>query len=124
MPLDAGGKTDADAALAPGAKIWRCRHCRRIITRRDWLRPMGGDHEHVVFNPAGMIFRVWCFDQAQGLRLVGPPSAEFSWFRGYAWTIAQCGQCGSHLGWRYDDSAQPDTFFGLIKDRLAEGPAD
>lgn len=124
MPLDAGGQNSTQMVLAPGASMFRCRQCGQTISRRDWLLPMGGDHEHVVFNPAGMIFRVWCFSLAQGLRLIGAPSGEFSWFKGYDWTIALCGQCGSHLGWHYEGGSQPRTFFGLIKDRLAEGPAD
>lgn len=29
--------------------------------------------------------------------LQGHPTAEYSWFRGYAWTIAVCSHCGAHL---------------------------
>ena len=35
------------------------------------------------------------------LRLHGDPSAEHSWFPGYRWTIATCGTCGVHMGWRF-----------------------
>ena len=34
-----------------------------------------------------------------------PPCAEDSWFPGYAWTIASCGRCGNHLGWRFTQVA-------------------
>lgn len=78
MPLDAGGQNSTQMVLAPGASIFRCRQCGQTISRRDWLLPMGGDHEHVVFNPAGMIFRVWCFSLAQGLRLIGAPSGNLA----------------------------------------------
>ena len=35
------------------------------------------------------------------LRLHGVPSSEHSWFPGYQWTIASCGTCGTHMGWRF-----------------------
>ncbi|MBI2239790.1 MAG: hypothetical protein HYU59_03180 [Magnetospirillum gryphiswaldense] len=117
MPLDcASSATDSRTTLAP--QVYRCRQCGQHIARHDALLPMGGDHEHVVFNPAGMIFRVWCFADAQGLRLVGAPSAEFTWFKGYAWQIALCAQCGTHLGWRFDGDTLPPRFYGLVRDRL------
>lgn len=28
-------------------------------------------------------------------------STEDSWFPGYAWRIASCGECASHLGWLF-----------------------
>ncbi|KAJ1410500.1 hypothetical protein B484DRAFT_423186 [Ochromonadaceae sp. CCMP2298] len=34
-------------------------------------------------------------------RLSGPPCLTDSWFPGYAWEIACCRRCGSHLGWRF-----------------------
>jgi hypothetical protein len=35
------------------------------------------------------------------MALEGAASAEYSWFPGYAWTIALCAACAVHLGWRY-----------------------
>ena len=35
--------------------------------------------------------------EAEKVMLLGRPSQEHSWFPGYAWTIANCGACGSHL---------------------------
>ncbi len=121
MPLDAGGQVETEIQTTPGIVCYRCRQCGALIARHDWLLPMRGDHEHVVFNPAGIIFRVWCFADAQNLRLSGTPSGEFSWFKGYVWQIALCGQCGTHLGWRYDGEGPPSQFYGLIKDRLSIG---
>lgn len=123
MPLDSTAPLD-ETVLSLAPRLYRCRQCGRVVARHDWLLPMGGDHEHVVFNPAGMVFRLWCFADALGLRPVGVPSVAFTWFRGYAWSVALCGDCGTHLGWRYDGSAQPSRFYGLIKDRLTEGPAE
>lgn len=74
-----------------------------------------GDHEHVVFNPAGRVFRVLCYSDAPGAVAVGPSSTAFTWFRGYAWTVCVCLACGSHVGWRYTATgAADDRFFGLV----------
>jgi len=118
MPLDCTSPLD-DGQTALSPLLYRCRQCGELVARHDWLLPIGGDHEHVVFNPAGMIFRVWCFADALGLRLVGAPSEDFTWFKGYVWQIALCAQCGTHLGWRYDGDVAPSRFYGLIRDRLA-----
>lgn len=67
-----------------------------------------GAHGHVVFNPAGRLFRVACFHDAPGIQTVGEASGEFSWFKGYAW--------------RYDGAQIPPVFFGLIRTMLTERP--
>jgi hypothetical protein len=74
-----------------------------------------GAHEHIFVNPAGHVFRLGCFRGAPGARGWGEPTAFFSWFPGYPWRVAQCGQCHEHLGWAY---GMPVDFFGLILDRL------
>ncbi|WP_239988599.1 cereblon family protein [Paramagnetospirillum kuznetsovii] len=79
---------------------------------------MNGDHEHVVFNPAGLLFRILCFRDATGAAADGAASGVFTWFSGYLWRLAACRACGAHLGWRYEGAAEPRIFFGLIKDML------
>lgn len=42
-------------------------------------------------------------------------------FPGYAWTIANCGRCRTHLGWRYtavDPRLVPSLFWGLRRSAL------
>lgn len=54
--------------------------------------------------------------QRRDIELVGQPETEYSWFPGYAWTIAQCRTCGGHLGWRFtatNEELRPQTFWGL-----------
>lgn len=52
----------------------------------------------------------------------GTPETEHSWFPGYAWTIANCRHCYSHLGWRFDavqgSGLQPARFWGLRRPSL------
>lgn len=92
-----------------------CAACSHVVTQTDWRRTVAGAHEHTFFNPAGIVFRALCFREAPGIIAVGAPSREFSWFAGYAWRIALCGGCGTHLGWLFADT---DAFFGLIKPKL------
>lgn len=47
--------------------------------------------------------------RATNTELTGAPSAEFSWFPGYTWTIAVCASCMAHVGWRW---VRPDTWRG------------
>ena len=50
-------------------------------------------------NPSGYVHDVMAVRHidAEKVMLLGRPSQEHSWFPGYAWTIANCGACGSHL---------------------------
>lgn len=93
-----------------------CARCRRAITEERERIAMGGATEHDVVNPHGFRFHIGCFRRAPGCASVGPATTEHTWFAGYAWRIAQCGQCHTHLGWHY--TAESHSFFGLILDRL------
>jgi len=92
-----------------------CAACGHAMTRTRWRIAQRDAHEHTVFNPAGRLFTIVCFKEAPGAALHGTSSADFTWFPGYRWTVALCGACGIHIGWRFDAS---DVFFGLIKPRL------
>jgi hypothetical protein len=83
---------------------------------------MNGAHEHVVFNPAGIVFRIVCFAKAPGTLDIGPASDQFSWFKGYDWRLCLCGSCRTHLGWTYAGAVPPAGFHGLIRPRLVERP--
>jgi len=95
-----------------------CVVCSTLVTRARWRIAMNGIHEHTVFNPAGMVFDVLCFKEADGAIAVGEPTDTFTWFKGYDWRFAVCRNCGSHLGWHYEGSEKPAIFFALIKRAL------
>lgn len=95
-----------------------CAACGALITRSRWRFAVNGDHEHVVFNRAGLVFRVLCFREAPGAVACGPSSAEFTWFRGYRWRVAMCVACDVQVGWRFEGQAAPRLFFGLDARRL------
>lgn len=50
---------------------------------------------------------------------IGDPSAEFSWFPNYSWTVIYCATCMTHMGWAFfQDEAL--AFVGLIVTHLRE----
>ncbi len=70
-------------------------------------------------NQNGHIHETLTVYKAKNLTLIGYPSTQFSWFQGYAWTIAMCQHCKSHIGWRFtadkNSDLKPDCFWGLTR---------
>lgn len=93
-----------------------CRRCRHPITTPVHRIHKQGRHEHVFFNPHGLVFEIGCFSQAPGCAVLGRPTLEFTWFSGFAWRITICRGCQQHLGWRYEQGEE--IFFGLLTAQL------
>ena len=93
-----------------------CAACRHSITHQDERIPVQGGHEHRFTNPHGITYQIGCYREAAGCSVVGESTAEFTWFPGYAWRIALCANCQTHLGWRFQKSGE--YFHGLILNRL------
>jgi len=113
-PEPGTGLATADDAVPDRAVL--CRQCRAEITSQRHAIDVAGSHDHTFFNPAGIIFEIGCFGRADGCRVVGPPTTEFSWFAGHAWSYALCAGCKCHLGWFFQGSGA--GFFGLINKKL------
>lgn len=115
------------AGQAPGragadtGRVLVCATCGTIVTTDADRVVRGGAHEHVKANPHGIVFRIGCFGRAASLRGAGTPERHWSWFPGYAWQVAHCAACGTHLGWLFTGEA--DHFHGLLLDGLAERDA-
>lgn len=93
-----------------------CATCRHPITHQDERIPVQGGHEHRFTNPHGITYHIGCYREAAGCSVVGESTAEFTWFPGYAWRIALCANCQTHLGWRFQTAGE--YFHGLILNRL------
>jgi hypothetical protein len=93
-----------------------CAACRHPITHQDQRIIVQGGHEHTFTNPQGITYHIGCFREAAGCAVAGEATTEFTWFSGYAWRIATCTHCQTHLGWCFQSGA--DYFHGLIVDRL------
>jgi len=93
-------------------KTVRCKNCEHEITKPSLaIEP----HEHTFRNPFGISFHIACYSDAPGAMDLGTPTTEATWFPNYAWSMALCGQCKSHLGWWFHGA---DRFAGLIVPRL------
>jgi hypothetical protein len=98
-----------------------CRSCGTAIAPFAAILPEG-EVPLVFANPHGMVFELVLLSAAQSLRLIGSMTDEFTWFQGYAWRVALCGGCGTHLGWRFEaiQGASPPVFFGLLRPELVQ----
>jgi hypothetical protein len=92
-----------------------CARCGHVITRERERTTFNGRHTHTRHNPAGFVFHFGCFARAEGCLVLGPPTAEASWFPGHLWEVALCAACHTHLGWAFHGEGD---FFGLVLDRL------
>ena len=109
MPQDDTSAATEDAIV--------CRQCLNVITSSSERKVVNGAHAHTFANPEGIVFEISCYRDAWGCGYVGPASPEFTWFAGYLWRIAICGNCHAHLGWRF---TAPDGLFfhGLITSQI------
>lgn len=99
-----------------------CAHCGLAVTREQDRIHMRGAHNHHFLNPHGIEFHIGCFARAPGCRPHGEATLEHTWFAGYAWRVALCNGCGTHLGWAF--SGPGHGFFGLILSQLVTADSD
>ncbi len=97
-----------------------CMACKNKICACSSGMEVNGRHQHTFYNPEGVIYHIGCFASAPGCIIHGKPTLHFTWFEGYRWNFALCGNCGTHLGWHYRADGG-SKFFGLIFNKLAEG---
>jgi hypothetical protein len=104
----------APDASNTGGKIY-CRSCRNLLTCESQTIRVAGQESYTCINPAGVKYNFRCFRDAPGCAVSGTATGEHSWFPGYKWQIAICGNCTGHLGWFFSGTG---SFFGLIAVRL------
>ena len=96
-----------------------CKNCRNEVTTVDYSIAVNGQHAHIFKNPLGISFHIGCFFRAWGCFLYGIPTYEATWFAGFAWRIAVCANCFTHLGWHFQSGRE--SFYGLIMANLLKG---
>jgi hypothetical protein len=109
------------AAIDPDAAVC-CAACLQAVTSNKERVEIQGGTEHVHINPHGLRFHIICYREAAGCVQEGTSTSLHTWFAGYDWCYAICGNCAGHLGWHYNAPGR-DRFYGLIKDRLVESRA-
>ena len=120
-PHVADDVADGPSAAEEPPLSLRCVSCRAPVTTPEQRTEIAGRHNHTCLNPAGVVYRIGCYDDAPGCAGSGGFSHDDSWFAGYAWQIGCCRRCATHLGWLFRSDADKPGFAGLIVERLVEG---
>ncbi len=97
------------------AEDWLCARCMLKISAEKDRFIYNSQSEFEFVNPAGFVFNIITFSNAEGCVDVGDPTLEHTWFPGHSWSFCMCKRCGIHLGWKYREKS---IFFGLIRPRL------
>lgn len=90
-----------------GRTILACATCDGALADRSAMINVKGAKGScgVYINTHGHVHQTvtvsHCLQSCDFIRLQGRPTARDTWFIGYAWQIAYCGHCFSHLGWRF-----------------------
>ncbi len=125
MSADERPRVDPAAGAAEVARSLRCRRCERVVASADQVFSLPGSPAVGAYaNAFGLLREVVAVRDAEGLVLDAISSTELTWFAGYAWRIACCGGCTSHLGWRYEavePEREPAAFYGLLTAAVVEG---
>ncbi|XP_014234795.1 protein cereblon [Trichogramma pretiosum] len=98
-----------------------CSNCGIQIGKQSDVFPMSKEGPQNTFcNSGGFVHDTITLYDVSNIILSGEqPSTEYSWFPGYAWTIAYCERCNDHKGWCFeahnDKSLRPQSFWGLTR---------
>ncbi|KAG7283200.1 hypothetical protein CRUP_004942 [Coryphaenoides rupestris] len=100
-----------------------CKQCQHteITTKKEIFSLSLYGPMAAYVNPHGYVHETLTVYKASNLNLIGRPSTMHSWFPGYAWTIAQCRNCGSHMGWKFTAAMKdlsPPRFWGLTRSAM------
>lgn len=93
-----------------------CAACSHVIGHVADRIEVQGSFQHTCTNPYGYVHQFGCHREALGCAISGKPHAADSWFEGFSWRLAVCGNCNIHLGWLFEKASE--RFFGLILDRI------
>jgi len=99
-----------------------CMRCKAVITDKAELFSLSQKGPMSAYvNPGGHVHETVTFYKAKNLSLQGQSTTEYSWFPGYAWTVATCKSCHAHMGWKFNADKrglQPSKFWGLTRAAL------
>lgn len=105
----------------------RCKTCEALIARRTDMLVMSNEGPLGAYvNPHGYVHEVMTLNKANGLVVIGYPVQEFSWFPGYAWSIAECSTCESQMGWLFtatNKKMKPRSFWGIRSSQVSDDTA-
>ena len=114
--LDPRLRTLVDDEQRPKEGLLFCAACSHVIGHVADRIEVRGAFAHTCTNPYGFVHRFGCHREAPGCAISGERQAADSWFEGFSWRLAVCGNCDVHLGWLFENDSR--QFFGLILDRI------
>ncbi|KAL8171665.1 hypothetical protein V2J09_023469 [Rumex salicifolius] len=101
-----------------------CKNCKTLVGKRSDMLVMSSEGPMSAYvNPHGFVHETMTLLKANGLSLVGQADTRYSWFPGYAWTIAECANCGTHMGWLFTATKKklkPKSFWGIRSCQVAD----
>mmetsp|Transcript_3125 Transcript_3125/g.4826 ORF Transcript_3125/g.4826 Transcript_3125/m.4826 type:complete len:514 (-) Transcript_3125:61-1602(-) len=120
-----------------GVLALHCKDCMSVVAREDMVFQVPGAQGAVgaYVNPHGCVHQTVTVRKILQSKVLchGRPSNEDTWFPGYSWTIAYCGNCYNHLGWKFtldpvtdpgiDQSVLCKSFWGLRRSAVCSGIA-
>jgi len=107
--------------LSKASKVIICENCQSTIAESADMFSMSVEGPQGTYvNSHGYIHETLTVHKIKDLVLKGRSSTEQCWFPGYAWTVAECRRCLSHIGWRYKaiGRLQPQKFWGLARQSI------
>lgn len=114
--LDPALKNIVEIGDLPKEGFFYCVRCDAVIGHvRDRIE-INGSFDHRFTNPHGYTHHFGCHKEAHGCTIGEGPYSADSWFPSYAWRLANCTECGMHMGWLFEKPS--DHFFGIILDHI------
>ncbi|KAL7112182.1 hypothetical protein ACP275_05G136100 [Erythranthe tilingii] len=102
----------------------RCKTCQTLVAKRSDMLVMSSDGPLGAYaNPHGFVHEVMTLIKTNGIAVAGRPVKEFSWFPGYAWSIAECIACGMQMGWYFSAThkkMRPQAFWGIRSSQVVD----
>ncbi|CAH8471533.1 unnamed protein product [Schistosoma rodhaini] len=104
-----------------------CSSCDANITSNQYIICLAQEGSSQTYiNPSGILHDIVTVSQVtpNSVNLIGEASAEYSWFPGYSWTIANCSSCYQHMGWLFkalNDQLRPRKFWGIRRQTVVPG---
>lgn len=112
----------AELSILQKCQVLCCRECDHAVARQTDVFSMSKEGPQGAYvNPFGHVHETLTVHKADGIRVITPPSTEFSWFPGYSWAITECAYCRNHMGWLFTatkNHLRPTKFWGLCRGSL------
>lgn len=99
-----------------------CHRCSQFFAVLDDIIVVSETDSGVFVNAGGHLHDILLLKAVQNGEFDDTAHAEFSWFPGYAWSIAYCGRCDEHIGWRFislREDVRPNHFWALSQSQIS-----